>query len=245
MLLINAVYFKGEWIIQFDEAATRKQDFFLPEESAVQVDMMTTSGTFSYYSGENCRVARLPYGRDKIAMYIFLPNEEVPLDSFLANLNRTTHNEYISKLQPTSNLSINPPKFKVEYGVKRLNNVLEKLGMKISFKPSEANFSGIASTAPENLYISYVDHKAVVEVDEQGTEAAAVTSVGVGITSLSPSFVRFVVIDHSSLKSGTTAQARFYLWGKSSGPREHRSGQSTRHINEVSNASPCACTSSS
>ncbi len=189
MLLINAIYFKGEWTIKFAESATHKQDFFLPEGNPVQVDMMSTSGNFSYYSGENCQVARLPYGRDKIAMYIFLPTEGVPLDSFVADLNQTTHDEYISRLHHIDNLSVNLPKFKVEYGVKRLNTILEKLGMEIAFKPYEANFSGIASTAPENLYISYVDHKAIVEVNEQGTEAAAATSVGIGLTSVPPSFV--------------------------------------------------------
>lgn len=188
MLLINAIYFKGEWMTKFDEEETQSQDFFLSEGNTVKVDMMSTSGNFSYYSGKNCQVVRLPYGRDKIAMYIFLPNESVPLDSFIANLNQTTHDEYLNRLGPVPNFAVKLPKFEVEYGVKRLNSVLEKLGMEIAFKPYEANFSDIASTAPENLYISYVDHKAIVEVNEQGTEAAATTSVGIGLTSLPPSF---------------------------------------------------------
>jgi serine protease inhibitor len=189
MLLINAIYFKGDWIIKFDEAATHKQDFFVPEGSPVQVDMMSTSGNFSYYTGEDCQVARLPYGRDKIAMYVFLPNADIPLDSFIANLNQTTHDEWVSQVQPRGDLIVNLPKFKVEYGVKRLNSVLKKLGMDIAFDPYEADFSGIASTAPGNLYISFVDHKAVVEVNEKGTEAAAVTNVGIGLTAVTPSFV--------------------------------------------------------
>jgi serpin B len=86
-------------------------------------------------------------------------------------------------------LTVKLPKFKVEYGVKRINSVLQKLGIEIAFKPYEANFSDIASTAPENLYISCVDHKAIVEVNEKGTEAAAATSIGIGITSLPPSFI--------------------------------------------------------
>ena len=192
MLLINAIYFEGEWIVEFDEAATQKQDFFLPEGTTVQVCMMSTSGNFSYYSGENCQVARLPYGRDKIAMYVFLPNAGISLDSFMAGLNQTTQDEYISELRPRGTLIVKLPKFEVEYGVKRLNNVLKKLGMQIAFNPYEADFSGIASTAPENLYISYVDHKAIVEVNEKGTEAAAVTSVGMGLTSIQPS-LSFVV----------------------------------------------------
>jgi serpin B len=193
MLLINAIYFKGEWTIRFDETLTHPQDFFLPGGSTVKVDMMSTAGNFTYYSGEDCQVARLPYGRDKVAMYVFLPDEDVPLDSFIASLNQTAHDEYLSRLQPTADLVVKLPKFKVEYGVKRLNGVLQKLGMETAFHPYEANFSGIADTAPRNLYISYVDHKAIVEVNEKGTEAAAVTVIGIGETSTArpthPSFV--------------------------------------------------------
>jgi serine protease inhibitor len=194
MLLINAIYFKGEWKIRFDEAKTQKQDFYLPNGNSVKVDMMSTVGNFSYYyySGEKCQVARLPYGRDKVAMYVFLPDEGVSLDSFIASLNQTAQDEYVSKLQPVGDLVVKLPKFGVQYGVRRLNDVLKKLGMGIAFEPCEANFSDIASTAPQNLYISYVDHKAVVEVNEKGTEAAAATVIGIGVTSVgifSPSFV--------------------------------------------------------
>lgn len=193
MLLINAIYFKGQWITRFDKTKTQPQDFFLPEGNTVKVDMMSTSGNFSLCSGENCQVARLPYGRDKIAMYVFLPDEGISLDSFIASLNQTAHDEYVRRLQRIPNLIVKLPKFKVEYGAKRLNDALKKLGMEIAFNPDEANFSDIASTAPGNLYISYVDHKAIVEVNEEGTEAAAVTQVGIGwetsIHSYPPSFV--------------------------------------------------------
>jgi serine protease inhibitor len=189
MFLVNALYFKSDWVTQFNEAATLKQDFFLPEGNTVTVDMMSTLGTFSYYSGENFEVARLPYGRDKIAMYVFLPDEGVSLDSFIANLNQTTHEDYISRLSSVSDLEVKLPKFKVEYGVKRLNRVLEKLGMEIAFNPNGANLSGIASPTSGNLYISYVDHKAIIDVNEQGTEASAATSVGIGLTALPPGFV--------------------------------------------------------
>ncbi len=189
MLLLNAIYFKGEWLIKFDEAKTQKQDFFLSEENTVKVDMMSTSGNFSYFSGENFQAVRLPYGRDKIAMYIFLPHKDVPLDSFISDMNHTINEKYINDLKPIPNLKVKIPKFKVEYGVKRLNNVLEKMGMEIAFQPNAANFSGIASIAPENLYISYVDHKAIIEVNEKGTEASTVTSVGIGLTALPPGLI--------------------------------------------------------
>jgi serpin B len=186
MLLINAIYFKGTWITEFDKAKTQQQNFFLGDGNPVKVDMMTTAGNFSYYFGEDCEIARLPYGRDKVAMYIFLPKEGVSLDSFIASMNQTVHDGYISRLQSPDNLIVKMPKFKVEYGVKHLNNALKMLGMGIAFDPIEADFSGIASITSGNLYISYVDHKAVIEVNEEGTEAAAVTDVGIGFTAISP-----------------------------------------------------------
>jgi serine protease inhibitor len=191
MLLINAIYFKGEWITRFDEAKTHPEDFFLPGGNIVNVDMMYTQGNFSYCSWDNCQVARLPYGRDKIAMYVFLPDSGISLDSFIASLNRTAEDNYVSRLRPVANLIVELPKFNVEYGTKRLNDALEKLGMGIAFNPDEANFTGIAPTTLGNLYVSYVDHKAIVEVNEEGTEAAAVTQVGIENTSVgsNPSFV--------------------------------------------------------
>jgi serine protease inhibitor len=191
MLLINAIYFKGTWTAEFDKAKTQQQDFFLGDGSSVKVDMMTTEGNFSYYSGENCEIARLPYGRDKVAMYIFLPKEGISIDFFVATLNQTVHDEYISRLQLLGDLIVKMPKFEVEYGVKRLNGILDNLGMGIAFDPYHANFTGIAPPALGNLYVSYVDHKAVVEVNEEGTEAAAVTIVGIQPTIVHepPSFV--------------------------------------------------------
>ena len=188
MLLINAIYFKGDWMTEFNEAQTKKQDFFLLDGNNVTVDMMFTSGNFSYYSGKNCKIARLPYGRDKVAMYIFLPDKDVSFDSFIANLNQTTHDEYMSKLK-TVDLDVRLPKFKVEYGVKQLKDVLKKLGMEIAFDRFEANFAGMASTDPNNLYIGFVDHKAVIEVNEKGTEAAAATDVGIVLTARTPGII--------------------------------------------------------
>jgi serpin B len=193
MFLINAIYFKGSWVTKFNQNQTDLQDFYLSSDNTTQVNMMHTSGNFSYYTGENCQVARLPYGRDKIAMYIFLPNPGVSIDSFVANLNQTVNDEYINNLTPTNNLVVELPKFKVEYGVKRLNNALQQLGMNIAFDPNNANFSGIASPKNANLYISFVDHEAIIEVNEEGTVAAAATAVGIGTaTSLHdqpPSFI--------------------------------------------------------
>jgi serine protease inhibitor len=189
MFLLNALYFRGDWLIQFDEAETQIQPFFVSETETVDVELMSTSGNFSYYADERVQAVRLPYGRDKLAMYIFMPGPGVPLPAFLANLTQTTHANYLSWLHPVDGLTVKLPKFRVEYGVKRLNSVLTQLGMGIAFDPIAANLSRIAEPTVGNLFLSFVDHKAIIEVTESGTEAAAATSVGIGLTAMPPDCV--------------------------------------------------------
>jgi serpin B len=205
MFLLNALYFQGDWRTQFDEAETQLQPFYVSETETVEVELMSTVGNFSYYADETVQVVRLPYGRDKLAMYIFLPAPEVSLTTFLTTLNQTTHTAYLSRLHPVDGLSVKLPKFRVEYGVKRLNNVLTQLGMGIAFDPVMANMSGIAEPTVGNLYLAFVDHKAVIEVTEAGTEAAAATSVGIGLTAMPPGCVinRPFVFEIRDDRSGT------------------------------------------
>jgi serpin B len=190
MFLINAIYFKGEWVTSFNESATKEADFFLSDGSTLKVNMMSTKGNFSYFEGEDFKAARFPYGRDKIAMYVFLPNRDVTLDSFVESLSQDTLENCVDRFSLVEGLEVKFPKFKLEYGVKRLNDVLEKLGMGIAFDPYNANFSGIA---PKELFIDYVDHKAVIEVNEKGTVAAAATVVGISFSSISPELPTFIV----------------------------------------------------
>jgi serine protease inhibitor len=192
MFLINAIYFKGDWVNEFDESKTRAGDFFLPDGEIVRLEMMSTKDKFSYYAedwgGEGLQIARLPYGRDKIAMYIFLPGRDGSLESLLEGLNQTMFDDYLGRLSQVDKLNVKLPKFKLEYGTKRLNDALTNLGMGVAFDMVAANFSGIAPIDPWNLYIDFVDHKAFIEVNEKGTEAAATTVVGIALTSASPMF---------------------------------------------------------
>lgn len=175
MFLINAIYFKGEWVTKFEKANTEKRGFILSDGSIVRVDTMSVEGDFMYNSVENFSAVRLPYGRDKIAMYILLPDEGVHVDRFIDRLNQSFFKEILSRLKLREDLEVRLPKFKVEYGIKRLNNVLTEMGMGVAFDAHEADFSGMASLG--NLWIDFVDHKAVIDVNEEGTEAAAVTVV--------------------------------------------------------------------
>lgn len=183
MILINAIYFKGDWVTPFEIKATKMRDFYLSDGSIVRPDTMSVSGDFMYYSGNNFDAARLPYGRDKIAMYILLPAEGMKVDSLIDSLNQPSFETFISEMKLARELPVRLPKFRVEYGVKRLNDVLTEMGMGIAFDKYQADFSDMASLDEGNLYIDYVDHKAFIDVNEEGTEAAAATAVGIAVSS--------------------------------------------------------------
>jgi len=191
MFLINAIYFKGGWVDEFDAALTQQADFTTADGSTVKVDMMRRDGGYSYFGDGAVQVARLPYGRDKIAMYVFLPAEGVSLESLVEGLTSDGLDAYFSKLSSTE-LELQLPKLKLEYGKVDLKDALTALGMGIAFDRGSADFSRIADVRPERLYIAFVDHKAVVEVNEKGTEAAAATNVGISLTSV-PMRTPFVV----------------------------------------------------
>ena len=116
--------------------------------------------------------------------------KELTSTHYIKGLSQTELDASFSSYSKTK-VQIDLPKFKLEYGIKRLNQALKNLGMGVAFSPSEANFEGIAPvSSSNNLYIDFVDHKAFVEVNEKGTEAAAVTVVGVGVTSM-PTYKTF------------------------------------------------------
>jgi len=183
MFLINAIYFKGSWVDKFDASLTRPADFTTGGGAAVQVQMMNRVGEYAYYGDDEVQVARLPYGRDKIAMYVFLPAENSTLESFTGGLTGEKLDAYFSRLSETE-LDMKLPRLQLDYGKVDLKDALTGLGMGVAFDPNAANFSGIADVAPQRLYIAFVDHKAVVEVNESGTEAAAVTNVGITVTAM-------------------------------------------------------------
>jgi len=191
MFLINAIYFKGSWVSEFDAALTQKADFTTADGSTVKVDMMRNHGRYLYYGDDAVQVARLPYGRDKIAMYVFLPADDVSLESFTSSLSRDKLEAYLGKLSSTE-LQLQIPRLKLEYGKVDLKDALTSLGMGIAFDSASADFSKIADVRPQRLYIAFVDHKALIEVNEKGTEAAAATNVGVSLTSV-PTSTPFLV----------------------------------------------------
>ena len=191
LFLINAIYFKGTWQTEFDPAHTRDGTFHLATGDEKQVPMMTRTG--DYLSSDNYdemfQAISIPYGDGRMSMYVFLPYRESDLNTFLDGLNTENWEDWISQFREQE-IFLSMPKFKLEYE-KTLNNPLQALGMEIAFAPGRADFSRMADLEAlgKNLYIGEVLHKAVVEVNEEGTEAAAVTSVGIRATSLPPQFI--------------------------------------------------------
>ena len=171
MVLANAVYFKSDWLKKFKAHDTRVEAFYKSEDDPMPVDMMQQTSTFKYVENEDLQLIELPYDKDDMSMFIALPRE-----GKLANVEKTLNTDNFEKLMSEMNMhtvNVKLPKFKFETSYS-LRDTLSNMGMPTAFGPS-ADFSGI--TGSKDLYISDVLHKAVIEVDEQGSEAAAATAV--------------------------------------------------------------------
>jgi len=172
LFLINAVYFKGQWSEQFDPKLTFDGVFKAYNGEEQTVKMMSRNGKVEYTEGEDYKAVRLPYGSGKVSMYCILPEEGLDILEFLNTLNVEKWNEIRESVREVDDVRLQIPRFKLEYGIKELNDSLIALGMGEAFGPL-ADFSGMR----EGLYIDKVLHKAVIEVNEEGSEAAAVTVV--------------------------------------------------------------------
>lgn len=188
MFLINALYFKADWLRQFDPEDTREADFYLEDGSKTSVDMMNQSGDFATYFSEEVQMIELPYGDSLYTMSVLMPTDfDKPIDEFVEEfVNTEKISQWREGLRSTGrDVMVSLPKFELEYELS-YNDILQSMGMELPFSESEADFSGIAEPSAKNLFISDVKHKTFVAVDEEGTEAAAATSVGIGVTSAPP-----------------------------------------------------------
>jgi serpin B len=190
MFLINAVYFKGLWQQKFEKTLTRNQTFHLLGGRQKPVPMMSQSGSYRYLRGDRFQAVSLPYGKGGVSLYLFLPDQDSSLNDFLKSLSYQQWEQWISSFRNTPG-DVKLPRFKLDYE-RTLNDALKALGMEVAFAAGRADFSGMS--ARRDLFISEVKHKAVVEVNEEGTEAAAATSVGISVTSVRPTPQRFTFI---------------------------------------------------
>jgi len=172
MYLINAIYFKGEWSEQFDKKLTFNTSFHAGTGEIRDVMMMSKKGPVEYGQGNDFKVVRLPYGSGKTAMYLVLPAGEASVNDFINGMDADKWQAIKASISKQDDVLLQVPRFKMEYGIKKLNDSLSALGMAEAFNEN-ADFSGIRP----GIFISRVLHKAVIEVNEAGSEAAGATVV--------------------------------------------------------------------
>jgi serpin B len=180
MFLINAIYFNGDWTERFDRGRTQRTAFTRTDGSTVQVDMMTGKVELGYAADPRWTAGELPYGGGAFGMVLVVPRDDVSLDDVVRDFDAAAWDALTARLQE-SELDVFLPKFRFEYDT-WLNDPLIDMGMSRAFSP-DADFSALT---PGNVCIQFVRQKTFIEVDEEGTEAAAVTVGGVGVTSLPP-----------------------------------------------------------
>jgi serpin B len=174
LVLTNAIYFKGEWKTKFDKKDTEQADFAISAKDKVKVPLMHLKENFKYYEDEKLQVIELPYKGNELSMLVLLPEETEGLKKVEDALTAESINVLLSKMK-TAKVDVYFPKFKIVWGTFSLNKALIALGMRDAFHARLADFSGINGSG--GIWIQNVFHKAFVEVNEEGTEAAAATAV--------------------------------------------------------------------
>lgn len=172
MFLINAIYFNGVWQKPFDKNLTKDAPFYLLSGGQKQFPMMSQSSAYYHYQGDKFQAVNIPYGYGRTSLYLFLPAKDSSLGDFLKGLSQRNWEHWMKSFcRKPGDIKI--PRFKMDYD-RMLNEPLAALGMGVAFSGG-ADFSKMLSGG--GLFISYVRHKAVVEVNEEGTKAAAATVV--------------------------------------------------------------------
>ncbi|HIJ64310.1 MAG TPA: serpin family protein [Candidatus Hydrogenedentes bacterium] len=179
LVLTNAIYFKGTWAQEFEQANTRDEDFWATAERSVKTPMMHHTGQFGYFENEDMQALELPYEGEALAMVVLLPRRRDGLRALEQSLTAEAFERWVNGLGRTE-VIVSLPKFKMtsEFSLK---DTLTSMGMPLAFG-MRADFSGM--TGNTELFISAVIHKAYVDVNEEGTEAAAATGVVMQLKSV-------------------------------------------------------------
>ena len=196
MYLVNAIYYKADWKYQFDASKTKKEPFYVNQNKQVQVDMMSLgdeTGTMKLYTGGTYHYVEIPYSTGQYSMGVVLPNgydierieEEITVENLALWRNQARETNLLLKL----------PKFKLKEKRENMAEDLMEMGLRIPFAVDARNFSLLFDNPTDPLSISRLIHDAVIEVDEKGSEAAAVTVVEVEATSAGPSTPRVFAVD--------------------------------------------------
>jgi serine protease inhibitor len=178
MVLVNAVYFKGTWVLRFDRTATRDEPFRLEVGGTVQVPLMHQRGEVRYLQAAGYQAVDLAYLGIYLSMLLLLPDRKDGLRDLEARLSARMLDDCVTRMS-NREVELFLPRFKITWRIDNLREQLTRLGMPLAFTQFRADFSGINGHEPpaqESLFLSAVVHEAFVEADEEGTEAAAATS---------------------------------------------------------------------
>jgi len=185
LVVVNAIYFKGTWVLRWRRAATRDEPFRLEGGGTVQVPLMRQHEEIQYLQAAGYQAVDLVYRGSDLSMLVLLPDRRGELRDLEETLSAQMLHDCVTRMG-IREVKLFLPRFKTTWGTVNTRDQLTALGMPLAFSPSQANFSGINSHQPpsENaLFISGVFHKAFVEVNEEGTEAAAATAVGMDLAA--------------------------------------------------------------
>ncbi len=181
MVLLNAIYFNGIWSVKFDENGTKMRNFNKIDGTSHEVPMMNKEDKLEYSSNSLFEAVKLPYGSGQYNMVVLLPGSDKNSADIIDELSADNWNEWMKSFETEEHVVVTMPRFKFAFEL-QLNNALKKMGMQKAFVSSQSDFTKI--TDDKKLYISSVIHKSFIDVNENGTEAAAVTSVTFSTTSI-------------------------------------------------------------
>ena len=189
MFLINALILQADWAYPFPVENTINDKFTLSDGSEVSVPMMYQDVyDLSSYKDQQIKAVELPLADTTFSMVLLQPSDTaVTIDDFIDDLSVSDIDQLIDQDLQRGRIFIHMPKFEIEFE-KLMNSPLKNLGMVEAFNDQSADFSNLGSSTMGNLFIKKVIHKTYLKVDEKGVDGAAVTSVGVGVTSLPPTF---------------------------------------------------------
>jgi serpin B len=174
LVLTNAIYFKGDWQSQFDKTLTKDEDFHPSATQTVKAPLMHLTTKLGYFNGGTFQAVDIPYKTGELSMIVLLPNDAGGLPALEQSLTADSAKQWLSQLRPDSKIVLTLPKFKMTQQF-QLGGTLSAMGMTQAFERSTADFSGM--TGKRDLWISAAIHKAYIDVNEEGTEAAAATAI--------------------------------------------------------------------
>lgn len=182
LVIANAIYFKGKWASRFEKSKTRPKPFWITSEKAVQVPMMSQKSTFLHLVDGDTQIVEMPYRSEGISMLVLLPKSRDGLTGLEARLNVENLTNWIDHLRPAE-VDLVLPRFKINSRFS-LAPTLAGMGMRDAFDQASADFTGMTAQRP--LFINLVEHAALVEIDEEGTVAAAATGISFGCAQRPP-----------------------------------------------------------